>query len=79
MTMQRYKLVREGFNDLTIRKVTLVDDSYHYEMLMYTNPHTGDERWIKIYLDNKVVEEQIRMYSPDIFTSSGEKLEEFPY
>ena len=63
MTMQRITLYREGFTPIIIRKVTLVDESYFYEMLAYSNPHCLHERWEKIALSNEQVESQIEKYA----------------
>ena len=63
MTMQRITLYREGFTPIVIRKVTLVDESYFYEMLAYSHPHYLHERWEKVALSNEQVESQIEKYA----------------
>ena len=63
MTMQKITLYREDFAPIVIRKVTLVDESYFYEMLAYSHPHYLHERWEKIALSNEQVELQIEKYA----------------
>ncbi len=55
---QYYTLRKVGFNPLKIRK-----GFGKWEMLSYTNPHTGDERWSPIVgFTEEMIQEHIRLY-----------------
>ena len=60
MKMEEIVLQKEGFAPLTLRKVTLVDETYFYEMLAYQKGL--HKRWEKIKFTHSEVEDQIFKY-----------------
>ena len=61
MTMKEIVLRKEGFKDLTLRKVSLLDGPVYYELLSYIY-NRGDKRWAKLTMSNPLIEQHIEKY-----------------